>query len=101
MSATLDRGNIVPKAKKDDGSPNRGFEANLWAAADALRNNMDAAEYEHAVLGPIFLKYISDAFEAKHPELDAQRTQGADPEDPDASTDHRHARGRRHERQRA
>jgi type I restriction enzyme M protein len=62
---------------------NLGFEAKLWAAADALRNNMDAAEYKHVVLGLIFLKYISDAFEAKHAELDAQRQQGADPEDPD------------------
>ena len=43
-----------------------GFEAKLWQAADALRNNMDAAEYKHVVLGLIFLKYISDAFEAKH-----------------------------------
>ncbi|QQR72934.1 MAG: SAM-dependent DNA methyltransferase [Holophagales bacterium] len=60
-----------------------GFEAKLWAAADALRNNMDAAEYKHVVLGLIFLKYISDAFEAKHAELAAQRAQGADPEDPD------------------
>ncbi|MBL8541996.1 MAG: SAM-dependent DNA methyltransferase [Betaproteobacteria bacterium] len=60
-----------------------GFEAKLWAAADALRNNMDAAEYKHVVLGLIFLKYISDAFEAKHAELDAQRAEGADPEDPD------------------
>ena len=60
-----------------------GFEAKLWAAADALRNNMDAAEYKHVVLGLIFLKYISDAFEAKHDELVAQKAQGADPEDPD------------------
>jgi type I restriction enzyme M protein len=62
---------------------NGAFEAKLWAAADALRNNMDAAEYKHVVLGLIFLKYISDAFEAKHAELDAQRSEGADPEDPD------------------
>ncbi len=60
-----------------------GFEAKLWAAADALRNNMDAAEYKHVVLGLIFLKYISDAFEAKHAELVAQVAEGADPEDPD------------------
>jgi type I restriction enzyme M protein len=60
-----------------------GFEPKLWAAADALRNNMDAAEYKHVVLGLIFLKYISDAFEAKHAELESQRTEGADPEDPD------------------
>lgn len=59
------------------------FESRLWDAADALRNNMDAAEYKHVVLGLIFLKYISDAFEAKHTELEAQRAQGADPEDSD------------------
>jgi len=40
-----------------------GFESQLWAAADALRGSMDAAEYKHVVLGLIFLKYISDAFE--------------------------------------
>ena len=60
-----------------------GFEAKLWAAADALRNNMDAAEYKHVALGLIFLKYISDAFAAKHAALEAERAQGADPEDPD------------------
>jgi type I restriction enzyme M protein len=59
-----------------------GFEAKLWAA-DALRNNMDAAEYKHVVLGLLFLKYISDAFEAKHSELEAERKKGAEPEDPD------------------
>ena len=69
--------------KSNDTTANLGFEAKLWATADALRNNMDAAEYKHVVLGLIFLKYISDAFEAKHAELDAQRNQGADPEDPD------------------
>src|SRR6202047_4716831 len=68
---------------RSDNGANLGFEAKLWAAADALRNNMDAAEYKHVVLGLIFLKYISDAFEAKHAELDAQRKQGADPEDQD------------------
>jgi type I restriction enzyme M protein len=71
------------QAKKTDTGANLGFEAKLWAAADALRNDMDAAEYKHVVLGLIFLKYISDAFEAKHTELDAQRKQGADPEDRD------------------
>jgi len=44
---------------------------------------MDAAEYKHVVLGLIFLKYISDAFEAKHAELEAQKKSGADAEDPD------------------
>jgi type I restriction enzyme M protein len=66
-----------------DTTANLGFEAKLWAAADALRNNMDAAEYKHVVLGLIFLKYISDAFEARHAELEAQRDDGADPEDRD------------------
>jgi len=69
--------------RKSDTNANLGFEAKLWAAADALRNNMDAAEYKHVVLGLIFLKYISDAFESKRAELVSQRKQGADPEDPD------------------
>jgi type I restriction enzyme M protein len=71
------------KAKSNGATAPLGFEAQLWAAADALRNNMDAAEYKHVVLGLIFLKYISDAFEAKHAELEAQRAEGANPEDPD------------------
>lgn len=77
---------MAPKGKtagKAETGATLGFEAKLWAAADALRNNMDAAEYKHVVLGLIFLKYISDAFEAKHAELEAERTTGADPEDPD------------------
>ena len=43
-----------------NGGATLGFEAKLWQAADAVRNNMDAAEYKHVVLGLIFLKYISD-----------------------------------------
>ena len=70
-------------ARTERSGANLGFEGKLWAAADALRNNMDAAEYKHVVLGLIFLKYISDAFEAKYAELESQKTQGADPEDPD------------------
>ena len=45
-----------------NGGATIGHEAELWAMADALRGSMDAAEYKHAVLGLIFLKYISDAF---------------------------------------
>ncbi len=60
-----------------------GYEAQLWRMADALRNNMDAAEYKHVVLGLIFLKYISDAFEERRRQLERERDQGADPEDPD------------------
>src|SRR5256884_3648485 len=71
------------KTIRNDTASNLGFETKLWAAADALRNNMDAAEYKHVVLGLIFLKYISDAFEAKHAELAKQKAEGADPEDPD------------------
>src|SRR6266568_1417346 len=59
-----------------------GYEAELWQMADALRGSMDAAEYKHVVLGLIFLKYISDAFEEQHAKLEAERAQGADPEDP-------------------
>jgi type I restriction enzyme M protein len=70
-------------SQKYNATADLGFEAKLWAAADALRNNMDAAEYKHVVLGLIFLKYISDAFEAKHVELEAQKVEGADPEDRD------------------
>ena len=57
--------------KKSDTNMNKngatlGFEATLYQAADKLRNNMDAAEYKHVVLGLIFLKYISDTFEEKY-----------------------------------
>ena len=44
-----------------------GFEAKLWLTADKLRNNMDAAEYKHVVLGLIFLKYISDSSKLSAP----------------------------------
>ena len=61
----------MPKARKKSAEPTLNYEAKLWQMADALRNNMDAAEYKHVVLGLIFLKYISDAFESKHAELEA------------------------------
>src|SRR3990170_5424796 len=69
--------------RASDNGATIGYEQQLWQTADALRNNMDAAEYKHVVLGLIFLKYISDAFEAKHAELVSHRKQGADPEDAD------------------
>ncbi len=65
-----------------NGGANIGFETELWRAADALRSNMDAAEYKHVVLGLIFLKYISDAFEEQRAGLEAEIAEGADPEDP-------------------
>ncbi|HWQ40382.1 MAG TPA: class I SAM-dependent DNA methyltransferase [Burkholderiales bacterium] len=58
-----------------------GYEAELWKMADALRGSMDAAEYKHVVLGLIFLKYISDAFDEQHRRLQAEPY--ANPEDPD------------------
>jgi type I restriction enzyme M protein len=73
------------KAKTNNSTANLGFEAKLWRAADKLRNNMDAAEYKHVVLGLIFLKYISDAFEEMRAKLTAGAGEyaGADPEDAD------------------
>ena len=67
--------------KRSNGGANLGFEATLWSAADKLRGHMDAAEYKHVVLGLIFLKYISDAFEEQHATLAKEK--GADPEDRD------------------
>jgi type I restriction enzyme M protein len=74
------------KAKAaSNGTANLGFEAKLWLTADKLRNNMDAAEYKHVVLGLIFLKYISDSFEEHRAKLLAGEGdyEGANPEDPD------------------
>lgn len=70
---------------KNDSSANLGFEQKLWSAADKLRNNMDAAEYKHVVLGLIFLKYISDSFEEHRAKLVVGEGDyaGANPEDPD------------------
>ena len=48
---------------------NIGFEKQIWDAACVLRGNIDASEYKSVVLGLIFLKYISDRFEAKYKEL--------------------------------
>ena len=70
------------KTKNGNGA-NLGFEQVLWQSADKLRNDMDAAEYKHVVLGLIFLKYISDAFDERYKVLLAEVDQGADPEDPD------------------
>ena len=49
-----------------------GFEKEIWKAADLLRGNLDASEYKSVVLGLIFLKYLSDRFEAKYSELLAE-----------------------------
>jgi len=76
----------MPKSKKSSGKVKKQepFEATLWQSADKLRKNMDAAEYKHVLLGLIFLKYISDAFEVLHAKLVKGKGdyEGADPEDP-------------------
>ena len=60
---TARRRNRQPKSQGEDTTPAQDYRATLWRMADALRGSMDAAEYKHVVLGLIFLKYISDAFE--------------------------------------
>jgi type I restriction enzyme M protein len=62
-------------------SANVGFEENLWAAADKMRGNMEPSEYKHIALGLIFLKYISESFEAKHAELEADEWSDAEDKD--------------------
>jgi type I restriction enzyme M protein len=75
----------VKKSKPAGGNGgNLGFEEKLWAAADKLRGHMDAAEYKHVVLGLVFLKYISDAFQERYEALKADKH--ADPEDRDEYT---------------
>ncbi|MDQ2843042.1 MAG: type I restriction-modification system subunit M N-terminal domain-containing protein, partial [Acidobacteriota bacterium] len=68
------------KGKPQNGA-SLGFEAEMFLAADKLRGNLEPSEYKHVVLGLIFLKYISDAFEAKHSALVAEDPPAA--EDPD------------------
>ena len=76
-----DRNSVMAKAKKTE--QEEALEKKLWKAADKLRKNMDAAEYKHVVLGLIFLKYISDAFEELYLALKEGKGdyEGADPED--------------------
>src|SRR5213080_3401479 len=79
------KGKAAKKPQKAAGNgANLGFEQKLWAAADKLRGHMDAAEYKHVVLGLIFLKYISDAFQERYEALKADKL--ADPEDRDEYT---------------
>jgi type I restriction enzyme M protein len=68
-------------AARNNGRGDLGFEATLWQAADKLRGNLDAAEYKHVVLGLIFLKYISDAFDEARAEILTDPE--GDPEDRD------------------
>ena len=70
----------MAKQAKNDGA-NLAFEAQLWAAADKLRGNVEPSDYKHVALGLIFLEYISDAFEAKRASLLEEGL--ADLEDPE------------------
>ena len=73
---------MATKQTKSNGSSTKlGFEEKLWQAADKLRGHLDAAEYKHVVLGLIFLKYISDAFNEVYEKL--TEDEYADPEDRD------------------
>jgi type I restriction enzyme M protein len=70
------------KAYKTNGNgANLGFEAQLFLAADKLRKNLEPSDYKHVALGPIFLKHISNAFEAKRAALLSEDPAAA--EDPD------------------
>jgi len=78
----------MAKSKGSKNGGDLGFEEMLWQSADKMRKNMDAAEYKHVVMGLIFLKYISDAFEVLHSKLVQGKGdyEGADPEDPNEYT---------------
>jgi len=71
-SSTTDKSTKTRSARKKANATEPKLEALLWAAADKLRGHMDAAEYKHVVLGLIFLKYISDAFEEHRKSLEDQ-----------------------------
>ena len=75
MAQTITNGNGLPAELK----------STLWAAADKLRGHLDAAEYKHVVLGLIFLKYISTAFQEHHDRL--SNVPYADPEDREDDVD--------------
>jgi hypothetical protein len=78
------KGKSSGKETRTKNGASLGFEPTMWLAADKLRGNMDAAEYKHVVLGLIFLKYISDAFQEHFEKLKAEPH--ADPEDRDEYT---------------
>ena len=84
-SSVTAKGRVAQAPQRAAGSGEvLNFEARLWSMADQLRGSMDASEYKHPVLGLIFLKYISDAFEELHAELASDSE--ADAEDRDEYT---------------
>lgn len=62
----------TPVAKTKAPKPTKSLEQRLWEAADALRGNQEPSEYKHVVLGLVFLKYISDRFQTRRLELEAE-----------------------------
>ena len=69
----------MANGKEKNNGASLGFEAELFKAADKLRGNMEPSDYKHVALGLIFLKYISDTFEARHAELLAEDPAAAAP----------------------
>lgn len=67
------------KATKESNSATLGFEEKMWAAADKLRGHMDPSEYKHVILGLIFLKYVSDAFDKRYKEIQVGSRTPGDP----------------------
>jgi type I restriction enzyme M protein len=76
-----ERGATAKPTKGNGNGANLGFEAQLFLAADKLRKNLEPSDYKHVALGLIFLKHISNAFEAKHAHLLTEDPTAA--EDPD------------------
>lgn len=71
----------MAKSGSNNNGSNLGFEAEMFKAADKLRGNMEPSDYKHVALGLIFLKFISDAFEAKHKALLAEDAQAVEDKD--------------------
>src|SRR5580765_2029545 len=69
------------KSNGNGNGANLGFEAQMFLAADKLRKNLEPSDYKHVVLGLIFLRHISQAFEAKHAQLLAEDAAAAEDQD--------------------
>src|SRR6476661_9932503 len=80
-AATATAAQPAKTSKVNGNGANLGFEAQLFLAADKLRKNLEPSDYKHVALGLIFLKYISNAFEAKRAALLSEDAAAA--EDPD------------------
>ncbi|MBV6463366.1 MAG: hypothetical protein OKBPIBMD_00792 [Chlorobi bacterium] len=81
MKSTRTKATKKTKKSETENRDHLGFEAEMFKAADKLRGNMEPSDYKHVALGLIFLKYISDAFEAKYAELIADDAQAAEDRD--------------------